>query len=239
MSKLSDAIRRTLRSESAPMGFGASRPAPKATVLVGFIGRAADAAAATGADVVVLDGATADDLAKVKAGNGAAVVGLSAKNAGRAALAELRKAGLDFLIFDAETTPAAALLEDDLGFVLALPEKVEDDFFRSLEALQLDALYLQELPSPLTVARGLQLMRGRRPIIARVKPDADKTELETLRAAGVALLLLEDASGIAGLKETVLSLPPRRVRRDDRPGVAVPRTAVQPEHDDDDDDDDD
>ncbi|HEY7270799.1 MAG TPA: hypothetical protein VH951_13320, partial [Dehalococcoidia bacterium] len=232
--------RRTLRSESTPMGFGAARPAPKATMLVGLIGRASDAANAAAADVVVIDGnASADDVSRAKGANGATVVGLAAKDADRASLAKLREAGLDFLIFDPESTPASALLEDDLGFVLALPSKPEDDLFRSLDALQLDALYVEEVPSPLTVARGLQLMRGRRPILARVKASAPKDDLETLRAAGVAVLLVEDAGAIAALKETVLALPPRRVRRDDRPGISVPRTAVQPEQHPEEDDDDD
>ncbi|HEY7269992.1 MAG TPA: hypothetical protein VH951_09210, partial [Dehalococcoidia bacterium] len=67
MSKLSDAIRRTLRSESTPMGFGAARPTPKATMLVGLIGRASDAANAAAADVVVIDGnASADDVSRAK-----------------------------------------------------------------------------------------------------------------------------------------------------------------------------
>jgi hypothetical protein len=230
MSKLADAIRRTYRAEAAPMGFGAARPAPRATMLVGFIGRASDAGNAAAADVVVISGnASPEDIAKAKGANGSGVVGLAARDADRSTLASLRTSGLDFLIFDAESTPASALLEEEVGFVLALPSKPDDELFRSLDALQLDALYVEEVPAPLTVARGLQLMRGRRPIVARVKPGLAKDDLETLRAAGVAVLLLEDASAIEGLKQTVLSLPPRRVRRDDRPAVSVPRTAVVPE----------
>src|SRR5262245_41592354 len=56
MAKLADAIRRSQRIESAPMGFGAARVAPKATMLVGaIVSNAAGVAKAreAGADLVV------------------------------------------------------------------------------------------------------------------------------------------------------------------------------------------
>jgi len=244
MSKLAEAIRRTMRAESAPMGFGAARPAPKPTMLVGVIG---PAATAPDADVIVVDSGdrlpAPPDIARLREANAAAAIGVKARNADRATLAELAKQGLDFFLFDPESTPASALLEDSLGFVLALPGSIDAEYLRSLEALSLDAFYLENLPSPLTVQRQLELMRiaviGRRPVMARVPGDGDATELETLRAAGVAVLLLEDPSGVKKLKEAVLALPPRRARREERPVVSVPRTALQPEHDHDDDDDDD
>jgi hypothetical protein len=244
MSKLAEAIRRTMRAESAPMGFGAARPAPKATMLVGVIGKAA---ASPDADVIVIDSGdrlpAGSEVARLREANPGAAVGVKARNADRAALAELAKQGLDFLVFDAESTPASALLEDSLGFVLALPDRVDGEYMRSLEALSLDAFYLADLPSPLTVQRQLDLMRiavvGRRPVMARVPGDGDVAELEALRAAGVAVLLLEDASGVKKLKEAVLALPPRRARREERPAISIPRAAVRPEHDQDDDDDDD
>jgi hypothetical protein len=241
MSKLAEAIRRTLRSEAAPMGFGAARAAPKATMLVGVIGGAAG-----DADVVVLEARgkvpSPSDVERAR-GEGVAVVGLRANDVERSALEELRKGGLDFLLFDPDSTPAAALLDDQLGYVMAVSGEADEGYLRSLSPLNLDAFYLEDLPSPLTVARQLELTRigvfGGRPIVARVKADADKTELECLRAAGVVVLLLEDASGVARLKETVMSLPPRRVRKDERPSIAVALPRTQPEHDHEEEEDDD
>ncbi len=241
MSKLSDAIRRTLRSESTPMGFGAARAQPKASMLVAVLAGAGQEAA--GADLVVLDGrGGAPSAADVQKAADGAVAGAWARGIDRGALAELHKGGLDFLIFEPESTPAAALLEDDVGYVMALPPSPEESFLRSLGPLNLDAFYLEEVPSPLTVAGQLELTRigvfGGRPVIARVRPDADKSDLECLRAAGVAVLLLDGPSGVERLKATVMSLPPRRVRKDERPSVAVslPRAQAH-DHDDDDDDD--
>jgi hypothetical protein len=198
------------------------------------------------ADLVVLDGRRAlpspQDIERAK-GAGTAVVGLRANDVERATLVDLAKAGLDFLIFEPETTPAAALLNNDLGYVLAIGGSPDENYLRSLAPLNLDAFYLDDLPSPLTVARQLELTRigvfGGRPILARVPADASQTDLECLRAAGVVGLLVEDASGIARLKKTVMSLPPRRARKDERPSVAVSLPRSQPDHDHDDDDEDD
>jgi hypothetical protein len=243
MSKLGDAIRRTMRAEAAPMGFGAARPQPKATMLVGVLARAGTRV--EGADVIVIDApgglpSAADVKAASEANNGA-VIGVRTNKAEREALAELGKSGLGFLLFDPDSTPAAALLEDEVGFVPALPADPEESYLRSLAPLSLDAFYLDTLPSPLTVARQLELTRigvlGQHPVIAKVPADAGKSDLECLRAAGVAVLLVEDVSKVGQLKETVLSLPPRRARKDERPSmVALPRTQPPHEHEEDDDD---
>ena len=241
MSKLADAIRRTMRPEATPMGFGAARAIPKPTMLVGAFG-----AGGSEADIVVVDGRagapSAKEIERAK-GEFATAVGLRANQVDRSLLGELRRSGLDFLIFEPEATPAAALLDDEIGYVMALQGQPDEAFLRSLGPLNLDAFYLEDIPSPLTVARQLELTRigvfGGRPVITRVKADADKTELECLRAAGVVGLLVEDARGVAKLKETVMALPPRRLRKEERPSVAVSLPRAQPQHDHDDDDDDD
>lgn len=230
MSKLADAIRRSQRIESAPMGFGAARATPKATMLVGAI--ASDAAAATkareaGAEVVIVkDAAAVSGVTDVPAG----VWGSSGD-------------GADFLVIDPEKTPASELLNEDRGYVLILPDAPEELFLRSLDSLQLDAVYLEKVPSPLTVTRQIELGRisglARKPLVCSVKADAGKEDLQCLRAAGVVLLLIDGApEGIKQLKETVLSLPAKRQRREDRPGVSLPRSAAPAEHDHDEDDDD-
>ena len=46
--------------------------------------------------------------------------------------ADLAKIGLGFLLFEPESTPAAALLEEDLGFVFTVPAGAEESYLRSL-----------------------------------------------------------------------------------------------------------
>jgi hypothetical protein len=247
MSKLADAIRRSQRVEAAPMGFGAARPAQRPTMLVGAVvdGGGVAAASQAGAEVIVVEAASfsAADVTKAREAATDAVLGARTNIASSEDAKALREAGLDFLLVDADTTPASALLDDELGYALALPDAPEELFLRSLDALSLEALYLAAVPSPLTVAGQIELGRvaglGRKPLISKTASTASKDDLQCLRAAGVAVVLT-DASGVAALKETVASLPSRRNKRDDqRTVVSLPRgNAGTPEHDDDDDDDD-
>ena len=245
MSKLADAIRRTQRVESAPMGFGASRSAAPPTMLVAALvdaGGVADAVTA-GADVVIVNATgalTADSVTKAREAAGDAVLGAMATVDNSEAAQELKGDGLDFLIVS-ESTPAAALLEDDLGYTLAMPSQPDEIFLRSLAPLSFEALYLLETPSPLTVSGQIALSRvaalAGKPLLTRAPGNASKDDLRCLRSVGVAALVT-DAAGVASLKETVKSLPPRRGKREDRAVVSLPHGTVGGhDHDDDDDDD--
>jgi hypothetical protein len=245
MSRLADAIRRSQRVEAAPMGFGAARPAPKATMLVGYLSAGAtnvDKALEAGADVVLVKSnagsISAGDLEALKSGAAATPAGVWGSD-GRSD--ELQKGGVDFLVVEPEKTPAAALLNEELGYVLVLPDDPDELLLRSLEPLSFDAVYLNSIPSPFTVAKQIALTRiaslTRKPIACSVKADQSKDDLQCLRAAGVALVLVEgDAAGVKQLKETMQALPPRRQRRDERPVVSLPRGQVPSDEDDDGDD---
>jgi hypothetical protein len=247
MTKLADAIRRSQRIEAAPMGFGAARPAAKPTMVVGAIAKATDSLQTykdAGVDLVVVDsrpGALGEADAKKLSGEaGSLVLGALVGSIDAAQAAALKDAGFDFLIFDAEATSAAALLDEDLGFVLALPAQADELFLRSLESLSLDAVYLESLPSPLTVARQLDLNRiglfGRKSLICLTQPGVSAEDLRCLRAAGAAVVLASGADAAKSLKEAVAALPPRKTRREERRVVSLPVGAAVG-HDDEDDDD--
>jgi len=244
MSKLADAIRRTQRVDAAPMGFGAARNAAPPTMLVGALVDDAGvaAAASAGADVVIINtngSLSPDDVKKARDAAPDAVLGAVASVADSEAAKALKDAGLDFLLVT-DSTPAAALLEDDLGYALAIPNQPEELFLRSLGPLTFEALYLAETPSPLTVAGQIALSRvaglASKPLLTAAPAAASKDDLRCLRSVGVAAVIT-DVAGVATLKETVKSLPPRRGRREDRAVVSLPHGAVAA-HDDDDDDDD-
>src|SRR5438094_10154501 len=119
MSKLSDAIRRVQRVDAAPMGFGAARATAKATLLVGVVtpAPAAKRAFEKGADIVIIDarsGALSEaDAKKAAEGNSVAPLGLWQSNLSREPAVALQKAGLDFILLSADTTPAETLLVED------------------------------------------------------------------------------------------------------------------------------
>jgi hypothetical protein len=185
-------------------------------------------------------GPLGDAEAKKLAGDANDVVlGLLASSLDGAQPANLKASGFDFIVFEPDTTPASALLEEDIGFVLTLPSQADELFLRSLDSLSLDALYLETLPSPLTVARQLELNRigmfARKPLICLVQPDVTAEDLRCLRAAGCPVVVATGAEAAKSLKETVMSLPPRKTRRDESRPVALPRGAVPIDEDEDDD----
>ncbi|HLF70703.1 MAG TPA: hypothetical protein VI759_00920, partial [Dehalococcoidia bacterium] len=141
MPKLAEAIRRSQRVETAPMGFGAARPAPKPSMLVGFLAPPSMVAAArdAGADLIIIEAdVSAADAAKQRTAAGDLPLGVHPNAIDAATAKALQSAGIDFLVFDADTTPAAALLEEDLGYVLRLPEAPSEDFLRSIDSLSLE-----------------------------------------------------------------------------------------------------
>jgi hypothetical protein len=224
------------------MGFGAARSAPIPTMLVGALVDAAAAVTAKDADLLLLNVAASLSPEEVKLAREAApdaVLGAFASRMDSAAVKALKEAGLDFLLVS-ESTPAAALLDDDLGYALDLPNQPEEIFLRSLAPLSFEALYLTKTPSPLTVAGQIELSRvaslAGKPLLTRADATANADELRCLRSVGV-VGLMTDATGVAALKETVKSLPPRRGKREERAVVSLPHAAGV-SHDDDDDDDD-
>jgi hypothetical protein len=246
MSKLAEAIRRSQRVEAAPMGFGAARVAPKPTMLVGFAGRASDLAKArdAGADLLLVDeaGKAPSALDKLREAGGSLPLGVRVDALESQQAKDLKAAGIDFTLVDAQRTSAAALLDEELGAVLILPEQAEELFLRSLEPLQsLEAVYVASVPSPLTLLDQIDLARkgglSRKPLLCRVEGESSSEELQCLRAAGAVVVITGSADAVAGLKQAVAALPARKQRREERPVVSLPRNqAPQPDHDDDDDD---
>jgi hypothetical protein len=229
------------------MGFGAARPAAKPTMLVGFRGPVAGlASASANADLLLIEVSARDlDAAKVKEMRSMAndlPLGVLPAPAPAIKPKEMRAAGIDFLAFEPDSTPASVLLDEDMGYVLILPDQPDDTardlFLRSLDSLSLEALYLDGVPSPLTVSEQIALGRvgliTRKPLISRVQPDISSEDLQCLRAAGVVALVVDSADGVTKLKESVAALPARRQRKDDRPVVALPRGQAPQEDDDDD-----
>ena len=225
------------------MGFGAARPAAKPTMLVGFMGAAGSAEAAfeAGADIILLEGQVgAAQIKELRAKVGDKPLGVSTPVGRSLQAKEMREGGLDFLLVDVVSGQAASLLDDELGYVISLPERPEEPFLRSLEAISLEALVLRVALGSLTVARQIELGRiallTHRPLLCRVVSDASPDELMCLRAAGAVALLSSSPQGVTQLKGTVAALPARKQNRDDRPVVSLPRGQTpQPEEEDDDD----
>jgi hypothetical protein len=223
------------------MGFGAARPEPRPSMLVGYFGAAGDVkkACEAGADFLLVDGRNGKVDAKALRDQAAELpLGAWTSVADSAAAKALREGGIDFLVVS-EDSPASSLLDDDLGYVLALPVQPEEIFLRSLEPLSLEALLLHNVPSPLTIAGELELSRtgslARRSMICETAATASADDLQCLRAAGV-VGVMTDAGGLAQLKDAVKALPQRKARREERAVVSLPRGQAAATDEDDEDD---
>lgn len=257
MSKLSEAIRRTVKRESAPMGFQrlAARDQPATMLVVATVrestGSAVGAAASAGADVVLIapDNPPAPDALKEMAGSaGSATLGIWLRQASTEAAKAAGEAGIDFLVFADDNTPAQVLLDEKLGFVLSLAESADDTTLRVIESLPLDAVLVSYWDGELTVKRALELRRlavlTRRPLILSVSADISAGDLEALRESGVAAVIVDAARAGEGavreVKARIAALPPRRKQRnEERAQVSLPAPGGAGGHDHGDDDDDD
>lgn len=241
MSRLSDKIRKAMRMESAPMGFGAAAartPTPSMLLLVqgpaSKMGHRRDLSG-VGVDAVLLSLADSEkemgEVEKWAKGSGDVLCGAHVAGASGRAAAALKEAGVDFLAFEAEGTSAEALLGSELGYVLVLSGEPSDSSLRAMEPLRLDALLLPDWRPPLTVTGQLGLHRlvllSRTPLIVPVPPDIGPGELECLRDAGVAAAAVDGADSrtwdhLATLRQAIDGLPSRTRRREERAEAILP-----------------
>lgn len=241
MSKLGDKIRKARRLESRAIGFGAMAARPGApSVLLMVHGPASsmrppDDLAARGVDAVLLSlpnpQADMSQLAKWAKKTGDVPCGAQVMAASGKIVAALKEAGADFLVFDAETTSAEALLETEMGYVLALSGEPTDSLLRTVDAFRLEGLWVDDWRGPLTVHRQMELHRvhllSRKPLFAPVRPDIGPAELECLRDAGVVAVVVNGMEAgawqqLGDLRQAIDGLPSRARRREERPDVVLP-----------------
>jgi hypothetical protein len=227
MSKLSERIRRAARPEPAPFGFGAAAaPARSPSMLIivrlaaNESARAADAAKA-GADAVIVAG----DPAKAKADG--AILGAALEKTDRNSATAARESGVDFLLLDAATALAEAMLDQKLGYVLQLTEELDDTRTRLLGDLNLDAIIVPSPQPPVTLARLLELRRvaglARTPLLVQADAGIDASLLQVLRDSGAAGVVVDAAAigKLGELKERITNLPAAGKRHEERAEVTV------------------
>ena len=232
------------------MGFAAaaaSAPAPTLLCLVRLsAGEASKVgeAAGKGADAVIVDGIEAGKLKSPAQAAGGASLGVGVPKATRQSVSSLRDAGADFVVVDVASAMAEALLEEKIGFVLAMEGATEDSTLRLLNDMGLDALLAPVPSGPLTLERLLQLRRvsalSRTPTLVEVAADVEASTLQALRESGVVGVIVDSSSlgKLERLRERIASLPPRGKKREERGEATLPALAGVPAEMDEDDDDD-
>jgi len=217
------------------MGFAAaasSKPSPTMLLLARFSADQADKAVEAvrqGADVLLFEGDVARLRGKIKEMEDTPA-GVFMEALSSDALTSLKEAGVDFVVFKAETTAAEALLDEQCGFVLALEPNPSDTVLRILKDLPLDALVLASVGQPLTVQRQLELRRmallSQIPLLVEVPSSLTAAHLRSLRDAETVGVIVEGAAAmgrLAELRQAIDGLPPRSRRgREERPDAMLP-----------------
>jgi hypothetical protein len=241
MSKLGDKIRKARRLELGAIGFGAMatrRQSPSMLLIVHGSAsdmRPPDDLAGRGVDAVLLSlsnpQAEMGQVARWAGETSDVPCGAQVTAASGRTVADLKEAGADFLAFDAEATSAEALLETEMGYVLALAGEPTDSFLRAMDTLALEGLWLYDWQGPLTVRRLMELRRlhllSRTPLFVPAGPDIGPAELECLRDSGVVAIAVNGAEAstwqrLGDLRQAIDGLPPRARRREERPQVVLP-----------------
>jgi hypothetical protein len=241
MGKLTDLLKRAGRTEPEPMGFGsAARQSHPTVLLVAIAGdhwaRAASEAIDAGADALLLAGRPSDkDVEEAVAAAKDHACGLLSPDATAEQLQRLREAGLDFAVIG-PGAPAAAIAEEKLTLAFHLHDDLTDVQLRTLDSMPFDAIYVERDAAPVTIMRLVELRRiaalVRKPLLFQIAPDSTQADVVALRDAGIALVAVDmkersTAEAIRKLREMIDGLPRRRVRREDRLRVALPRAAAE------------
>lgn len=237
MSRVADKIKRARRTEAAPIGFGVAaerRASPTLLCLLRLDGdQAGKIGDAAGADAVIVTGLDVGKLKGVLKKLGDVPVGLGLGNAERSAVAAAREAGADFVLLN-EESPAEAVLEEKVGFVLSVDTEVSDAELRTLGGLSLDALEVPAVGESFSLRRLMELRRlsmlSQTPLFIEVPSDAGPSRLETLRDAGAIGVIIDGKSAgkLPALREAVISLPPRGRRGEDRTEALLPSLTGAP-----------
>jgi len=255
MAKLADLIKRAIHGEPAALGFGSGKAKRPATMLLvalaskswrdGAAKAAAVKAVAAGADALLFSGNPNEkELTDAIASADGRPCGVMV--ADDADIAALHGTGADFVALS-DGAPAAALQQDGLLFVLRLRDDLTDIQLRTVDPLNVAAVYVEAAGAPLTIARQMEIQRVaglvRKPVLYAAPADASQEDLVALREAGVSLLAVDMASGGAAQQleqlRGVIDKLPRRDRQRGQEAASVSLPSVAPsshDHDDEEED---
>ena len=230
MSKLSEALQRKRRGESARvMGFGTRASEKDRALLLGVLAATTSEAAEAleaGADFVAVAAADAD-AAVAALGDLDGLLGAQVASLAAEGIEPLEGAGADFVLANPETA-TAGIVDSELGLVLEADEAWEDAPLRALAPLSLDAALVRAPVATFTVARRISLARVATlcgaPLLVTVNPGVATADLTALRESGAGGVVPPGgtpASELAGLIEQIEAVPLRSPRKRSEGGFAI------------------
>lgn len=262
MSKFVDRLNRLSRGEPQPIGFIARQTAyPKSKILVVASLAAESAESLTGriagADAALLRiskaPAGAETLQKLASALPDTVLGGWLQGGIDGDLEQLTRAGCDFIVFPAPTTPLTSMRDDkETGKILEVEASLGDSLLRTANQLPADAIFVAREENQTQPLTWRQLMLFQRcadlltkPLLVAVPSEVTAAELKALWETGITAAVIEVTTGqpedtLMKLRQEIdkLEFPPRRARRTEvlapRPPQPVGRAARDDEDDEED-----
>ncbi len=247
MSKFLDRLEKINRGVPASMGFGAAHRVEKipSLALIGSIsdskkaGQAASNLATIGADGVVIDGISIEDVVQGVAKNlGDIPWGLRVDSLKREDAAGYREKGCDFLAFGPQAAQLGAFEDEDTGYFLCIPPDMEERYLRSVEDLPVDAalLAMKSVEPPITLEHLITIgaVRGcfSKYLLLEVSGTLSTSEMDGLREMGVDGLVVDATrltlKELEGLKDALLALPRKQRAKSNKLRALVPSGAFSP-----------
>jgi hypothetical protein len=144
-------------------------------------------------------------------------------------LADLKEAGCDFLVCDAEKAPLMLLREEDIGRIVKLEPSLPDGLIRVTAQLPIDAVLIGG-DSSLSVHRLMicqhMVNLVRMPPVALAPLDIADEDLKELWETGIAGIVVAVAGDskerLAELRKAIKDLPISRRKASDKSGALLP-----------------
>ncbi len=123
-------------------------------------------------------------------------------NIGRGGIAQMAKAGCDFVVFPAATTPLALLQDDEMGRILEVESSLSEGLLRAANELPIDAVLIAAEQQPEYRLSWHHLMLFQRfadlltkNLLASIPPNVTADELQALWEVGVDGVVIEVKAG--------------------------------------------
>lgn len=211
MSKFVDKLNQVSKATPQPMGFKTAQtvsPVPKMILVASLAQADIDGLAdyLAGADAGLLHisklNSGAKTLQKICQAVSDIPWGGWLKDTGQGEIKQLMKAGCDFVVFPAATTPLAILQSDEVGKILQVEASLSEGLLRTVDELPVDALLItgeQEGEYSLTWHHLMVFQRFAnsltKPLLVSIPSNVTANELQALREAGVDGVIVEVEAG--------------------------------------------
>ena len=220
MGKFADAIRDRRKGRQRRLGFGAAADDRQPSMLVGTIG------AVDGADFcLALDETQIADMQSSDVN----LWGARLDELTEASVAEAKERGAAFVSFLIEDAQAAAMLDEEMDYVVRLGDlRIDEADARALGSLRPTELAV-EVEFPLSLGAAMELRRlallASTPLGVKCPTDVAAGDIEALRDSGVAVVVLgpeASSEDVAAVKQRIVDLPEHKARRDDGAQPLIP-----------------